>query len=136
MDDPDEAEALAHYNHHTGVYTFPSYDFGIGSMEQAVIVHESVHALVGIRYGTKRPVVVTRTENEAAAYVANALYLRYAVKLPISYWSMQIKADEIAGRIMNVKNAIVPERDANMLRTLITYDPTYFKHGVRFSTPN
>jgi hypothetical protein len=132
-----DADTEASYNRFTKQYIFPYSFFGMVDFQKAAIVHESVHALVGLRhpitYTAKGPLVVKATENEAAAYLAEALYLRFATALPLTDNPIVLKANEIAGNIMNVKNAIVPERDAATLRTLITAHPTYAKKGMKFN---
>jgi hypothetical protein len=72
--DPDALEsegADALYHDEDDSYYFPSGMYGMSLWEKMAIVHESVHAILDAQGGGKYHRAI---DNEAAAYVANALY--------------------------------------------------------------
>jgi hypothetical protein len=136
-------DAAAQYDEQEDVFNFPSSTFGMTTNERIYIVHESVHAMHDILIGTlcmpggRGCIFTTRTENEATAYVAGALFSLYDTGLvpegiPASgeHW---VKAFEIAKSIKNVKGAVVASADALSLRTLIVSRKAY--QGVSLWTP-
>ena len=65
-------DAAAVYNDQDDSYYFPSGMYGMSLFEKMVIVHESVHAMLDAQGGGKYHRAI---DNEAAAFVANALYV-------------------------------------------------------------
>jgi hypothetical protein len=139
------AGAAAAYDEADDVFDFPSATFGLTSVERIYILHESVHAMHDIAVGTlclpggRGCIFSTRTENEATAYVAGALFSLYdtgvvpdGVSNSGDHW---VKAFEIAQAIRNVKGAVVPATDATSLRQLIADRDSYKSAGVTMWGP-
>jgi hypothetical protein len=140
---------LAVYSPLEKSFIFPNANFGdldgrVG--ERALTIHESVHAMIHI--SAYAPMVIddqpnitltryhmglTTMEDEAVAYVAQALYLTY-------YWREARPGDNpiidmalrIAGRIMNDDGATVSDLESSQLQTAIAADPHY-AHKLYFS---
>lgn len=136
-------DAAAAYDEAEDVFNFPNATFGTAPNERIYIIHESVHAMHDISIGTlcvpggRGCIFTTRSENEAAAYVAGALFSLYdtgvvPAGIPASgeHW---VKAFEIAKSIKNVKGAVVDSADALSLRTLIVSRKAY--EGVSLWAP-
>jgi hypothetical protein len=139
------AGAAAAYDEADDVFDFPSATFGLTPVERIYILHESVHAMHDIAIGTlcmpggRGCIFTTRTENEATAYVAGALFSLYdtgvipdGVSNSGDHW---VKAFEIANSIRNVKGAVVPAADATSLRQLIADRGSYKSAGVTMWSP-
>jgi hypothetical protein len=139
------AGAAAAYDEDDDVFDFPSATFGLTPVERIYILHESVHALDDIAIGTlcmpggRGCIFTTRTENEATAYVAGALFSLYdtgvvpdGVSNSGDHW---VKAFEIAQAIRNMKGAVVPAADASSLRQLIADRDSYKSAGITLWTP-
>jgi len=136
-------DAAAAYDEQEDVFNFPNSTFGAATNERIYIVHESVHAMHDISIGSlcvpggRGCIFTTRSENEATAYVAGALFSLYDTGLvpagvPASgdHW---VKAFDIAQSIKNVKGAVVAPADALSLRTLIVGRKAY--EGVSLWAP-
>ncbi len=114
------------------VFDFPNGQFGIVSFQEASIVHEAVHAMKALTLPFTG--LMPDTQEEAAAYVAEALYLRYD-GFPSSASNPQlVKADLIAQAIMGRPGALVSKRDEDNLRVWITTRPVYYESGVTYSS--
>src|SRR5215469_7113949 len=79
---PLVAGAGAEYKTDLNSFIFPNEHYGLTPEEQGLMVHESVHALLDIKgfhwaWG-RMPAYPTFIGDEAAAYVAYALYMNYA----------------------------------------------------------
>ncbi|WP_342362182.1 hypothetical protein [Terrarubrum flagellatum] len=130
----------ASYNYPKNSLSFPLGYSGTSPDDREAIVHECTHALHDIwgggRWWSERGSITTaRTENEAAAYIAGALYLTYEAGSPVATPStlpviFQLAYD-IAGRISGQKSARVDLRDEMRLRQAIANDPVYQKRGVK-----
>lgn len=66
------SQAEAVYNNLDDNYYFPNGMYGMSLWEKMIIVHESVHAMIDAQGGGLYHRAI---DNEAAAYVANALYV-------------------------------------------------------------
>ena len=135
------AGAGAEYKTDLNSFVFPNEQFGLTPEEQGEMVHESVHALLDIKgfymaWG-RMPPWPTFIGDEAAAYVAYALYMRYAYpgRATGSHPIYDI-AFRIADAIKNRPGAIVPEADASSLSTAIANNKTYKDLGVDLWTPD
>ena len=137
---PDEG---AMYNYPTNELIFRTAALGSSNIQRMNVVHECTHALIansGFRWDA------TYTHNEAAAYVAGALYVGYAYRslaremgTDTSY-PFQAPGEPfatawtIAESIRNVKGASVSAKDAISLRSVVVASNTYAKYGVTFGT--
>jgi hypothetical protein len=137
--DPDALPygAGAKYAVHEYRYVFPNEN--IGPDVDNTMIHESVHVMRLIRGYWAPPAVappapnvpyapyITRVDDEAAAYVAGALYLIYAH--PTFRYNaadkIQSAAYVIADSIKDRTGAVVSEQTAETLRTVILNDPNY-----------
>lgn len=126
-----KSDAAAAYNNFTNTLRIPRADYGATARERSDILHECVHALhdaygSGYYHSRGGSMFMTRSENEATAYVADALYFMYETgrtqddKDPIF-----VKAAAIAKRIKNLRGAHVSTGEALDLRKTIVSDPLY-----------
>jgi hypothetical protein len=114
------------------VFDFPNGQYGALPSDQATIVHEATHAMKALTLSFAG--LVPDTQNEAAAYVAEALYMRYlgsSVGNGLPQW---VRADLIAKSIMGQPGAIVPKTDEDNLRVLVAMRPVYFQSGITYSS--
>jgi hypothetical protein len=139
----------ARFDPPTNELIFRTAALGSNNLQRMNVVHECTHALIansGFRWDA------TYTDSEAAAYVAGALYLSYAVspltreltpdpkfKLDTSFPFQApgepfATAERIAHSIRNVKGARVSAKDAIALRGAVIANRTYVKLGVTFGT--
>jgi len=126
---PMPAGAAAQYDTDGNSFLFPNGAFGAKDSDNSYLVHESVHAMQDIDYGydfSRGDYFTLESENEAAAYVAGALYDIYkkigrsdAAATP---WGA---ARAIADKIKDTPGAVVSDADAANLRAVIAADPTY-----------
>jgi hypothetical protein len=132
--------AAAAYDSGDDTFQFPHAAYGMAANEQAIIIHESVHAmrdLKGAMFLSERRGIVftTRTEDEAAAYVAGALFILYDNTMVSSDTKpIFLKAYQIANSIMNRKGAVVPDTDVMSFRNIVAGDPLYHSRNVRLWT--
>ena len=107
---------------------FPRLDYGANPFESAAILHECIHAMHDYygggtyfhpRGGSR---FTTKSENEAAAYVASSLYYLYETKKPVSAVSnspIATISSRIAQRIKDRPGAFVTEAEALDLRNAV-----------------
>jgi hypothetical protein len=136
---PLDPGADAEYRTDLNSFVFPNEHFGLTPEEEGELVHESVHALLDIKgfywaWG-RTPPYPTFIGDEAAAYVAYALYMRYAYpgRARGAHPIYDI-AFRIADAIKDKPGAVVPEADASSLGNAIANDPTYKSLGVKIWT--
>ena len=67
--------AGAKYDYRDDAYTFKSNNFGTTVLQQATIIHKSVHAWIDLQGYLDSP---NEADNEAAAYVTDSLFCFYA----------------------------------------------------------
>jgi hypothetical protein len=133
--------AGAAYNNPSNELRFRSTAYGASATERAAILHECVHGLRDVQ-GTYLPTPAGPEwtfylEDEAAAYVAGALYHLYETgSASSSTHPVFVKAYAIARSIMGTPGAAVPDADADELAELVGDDPTYIKAGVTSWTPS
>jgi hypothetical protein len=132
--------AAAAYDSRGDVFHFPSPLWGYTDDDREAILHESVHAMQDIRgsvaYGSWGAAVQTKSECEAAAYVAGALYFYYANGYFLrSNVGVFLLANGIAELIARGQTT-VSDTYAKALRLLITFEPIYRYDGVTFWAPN
>ena len=108
--------------------------------EEAGIVHECIHGLhdfygAGFYYPRRGGSnFITRSENEAAAYVAGCLYHLYETGTPLQGDAAIFDiAALIAKRIMSKRGAFVTTAEARALRVAIALN-TEYKFGVETLT--
>lgn len=117
----------------------PRADYGATPWECAAIVHESTHAVLDF-YGTR----LTAVEEEAAAYIAESIYLR-RLRLPLSTTGIQALADAISAhivapqRIGGPPNNVVSQETLDPLIAAIRRSPTYsflrdLPHSYRYDS--
>jgi hypothetical protein len=126
------ANAAAMYDNDYDTLEFPRENYGATAFERATILHECIHALHDMygggtyyhpRGGSR---FIARSENEAAAYVADALYYLYETGGKVQSGDPIVDiAGVIAKRIMNQRGAFVSTAEARALRIAIVSDPTY-----------
>lgn len=130
-----ESGVAAVYSNHINTLKFPRENYGANAKERSDILHECIHALHDMygggsyfpQHGGSR--YTPRSENEAAAYVADALYYAYETGGGVQGSSPIFAiAGQIAKRIMNQRGAFVTTAEAKALRVAIVFDPTY-KYG-------
>jgi hypothetical protein len=131
------------YMNKEDVIRFPNMAYGTTVLELASIIHECVHAmrdLQGFYYYfslTSGVGWATATEDEAAAYVAQALFRLYDATVPLAPIDpIYIKAVEIAKSIINVKGTVVSDADVTSIRNLVAGNPVYQSMGIKLSTPS
>jgi hypothetical protein len=92
-----------------------------------VIVHEAVHAMQDVRYGVQKNggSVMTRSETEAAAYVAAALCFYYETGGYYEEDAISIVAAAIAKKLKDRPGAIASYSDTLVLRKIVASDPLY-----------
>jgi hypothetical protein len=132
------AGAAAEYDTDGNTFLFPNGAFGAKDSDNAVLVHESVHAMQDIDFGydfSRGDYFTLESENEAAAYVAGALYdiykninRNYVAATP---WGV---AHVIADKIKDTPGASVSDADAANLRAVIAADPTYRSKNFAFDS--
>jgi len=133
-----DAGVESQYDPTTNSLQFIRADYGSDDYsEEAGIVHECIHGLhdfygAGYYYPRRGGAnFITRSENEAAAYLAASLYFLYETGKPPEGDGVFDIAGMIAKRIMNKRGAFVTPAEANALRIAIALHPIYrSKFGV------
>ena len=125
-----ERSEITSYNTGGNYFTVPVTLRGRSTYERTQIVHEGCHALHDIYGGGNKDPQrgsrqTTRTENEAAAYVAGCLYYLYENGPRRTDTGILQQAFIIAASIFNRKGAVVPPDAAFLLRSLISVHPLY-----------
>jgi hypothetical protein len=136
---PLDLGSAAQYGSGDNTYTFPN----VARLSTAAgeILHESVHVMQDVGGGKviseRGSMFVTDSENEAAAYVAGALFLICSGgKLGEGSPNLALQALSIAQSIKDTPGAVVPKSDADILRVLIVTHPVYmFDQRISFTTP-
>lgn len=126
------SNVAAQYSNGSNTLEFPRDTYGVGAKERSDILHECIHALHDMygggtwfpqKGGSK---FTPRSENEAAAYVADALFYAYETGGGVqAHGPIFDMAALIARRIMNKPGAFVTLAEARALRIAIVSDPTY-----------
>jgi hypothetical protein len=118
----------AEYTPHGNLFKFPNYRYGSTLDDEAVIVHESVHAMQDINYGydfSRGDYFTLESENEGAAYVAGVLYDMYRGN-GTDYTAVSWNAAKVvANKIKDTPGAVVSTPDVMHLRDVIVHDPAY-----------
>lgn len=115
----------ASYHAGPNAIVVPRADYGSGARECRALVHEATHAVFDY-YRTR----LDAWHEEAAAYIAGAIYFRYVLGAPLA-GDIFIAADALAGRILapqrlgGPSNRIVTPADADALIAVIRASPTY-----------
>jgi hypothetical protein len=125
--------AAAEFHSNEDYYLFPDRPYGFAPVDLLNIVHESTHAIIA--HAQASPAVAD-TSNEAAAYVAGALWNLYAGS-PIPRKSfvtapLVVEANIIADRIKNPPGGLVSAEELARLRAFIAIHPTYYNLGVNY----
>jgi hypothetical protein len=131
--------AAAAYDSRGDVFHFPHILYGYTEPERMALLHESVHAMQDIRgaiaYGSWGAAIQTKSECEAAAYVAGSLYHYYATGFfPESNVEIFLQANRIAESVTRGRTTVTAA-DAAELRLLIAAEPIYRRDGMTFWTP-
>ena len=137
IDEDLPAGAQAAYFPTEDKFHFPHAAFGLTDVsEKIAIIHESVHAMHDIAGGNyyssgRGSRLTTRSENEAAAYVAGGLYLRYETNQKVAETdSFDLMTNKIVDSIQNRQGARVSDSDAMTLRHFIAAHPVYLRSGT------
>ena len=128
-----DSGVAAQYRNDTNGLEFPRDTYGANAKERSDILHECIHALHDMygggtwfpqKGGSK---FTPRSENEAAAYVADALFYTYETGGGAQGHGDPIfdLAAMIAKRIMNKPGSFVTVQEARALRIAIVSDSTY-----------
>lgn len=134
--------AAASYDQVNDIYNIPRRSYGQTPEERKTLVHESVHALQDIRgavaYGAWGAALPTDSENEAAAFIAGALYYYYETGIFLDSDGSDTgvifnKANEIAGQVARGRTT-VSDMDQNELRTLIASAGIYRREGITYTS--
>jgi len=115
-------------------FRFPGGTYGLNAGDQADMVHESTHALRALTYTRQAMMLITHTQNEAAAYVADALYTLYIGSSNSSFEPIFIKAFQIAQSIKDIPGAVVSPQDEANLRAFIAFHPVYSNAGKTYTS--
>jgi hypothetical protein len=137
IDHTSVAGAAAEYHSHENTYVFPYKAAGLTPQQKMAVVHESVHAMLDIRAGLERSTFsVLQTENEAAAYVTQALYgvLAFDATPGAHVQAFYDKAFEIANKIKGQLGVRVDAEDAKYMKHAVAMGNIYYKRFTE-STP-
>lgn len=139
---PVLAGAGAEYGNGENAFTFPNAAVFTSQTGKKFVIHESVHAMQdvagGMLFSERGSIFTKEAENEAAAYVAGALFEIYSGVTPSSKIGVYVQAAAIADSIKNKPNAAVDTKDSDVLRLLVCAHPVYIfsKSHVDNLTPN
>jgi hypothetical protein len=115
-------------------FRFPDGTYGLTRSDEADMVHESTHAIRALTYTRQSMMLIPDTQNEAAAYVADALYTLYSGSSNSSPQPIFIKADQIAQSIKDRKGAMVSPQDEANLRAFVAFHPVYSNDGKTYTS--
>lgn len=126
----------AGYRRDTNTFHLPRAGYGWTADEMSTLVHESVHALGDIEAAFWR----TYVESEAAAYVAETLFYRYATNhtIPQDFPDtppQYVFANTIVDGIINKAGAVVNSRDLQALEQIIVSRPAYQARHITMTSP-
>jgi hypothetical protein len=132
--DPGEAAFFDAKTGYFGVPRAPSW--GLNWYDRATIVHESTHAQIALAYGFN-PIMVDSL-NEAAAYIAGAVYHNVLNKGPVMEDEslVRAKSSQIAKSIYGQKGAIIPGKDVEQLRAFVALTPQYQRDSLTYYSKN
>jgi hypothetical protein len=130
------AGAAAEFSPPGRFFRFPEGTYGLNRSDESDMVHESTHALRALTYTRQSQMLIAATQNEAAAYVAGALYDLYVGSPNGSFQPIFIKAAQIAQSIKDRKGALVSPQDEANLRAFIAFHPVYSNAGKTYSSPS
>lgn len=120
----------ASYDEARNTLNFPRANYGTTPFERACILHECVHAMHDV-FGGKRIVseygsgFATRADNEAAAWVADALFSLYDTGQRYATGPIEDVAFAIAEGLRASRGTNVSLADAHAMRTAIMNHPDY-----------
>lgn len=125
--------AAAEFHTDEDYFLFPDRSYGFAPADLLNIVHELTHAIIS---HAQASLAVADTSNEAAAYVAGALWNLHAGS-PIARESfvtapLIVQANVIADRIKNQPGALVSTEELARLRAFIAINPVYYNMGVNY----
>src|SRR5262245_25827786 len=139
--------AGAEYDQHENRFEFPDENFGEPAEERAAIFHECVHAWRDAsrapahnQSDTARRLLLrgSKLKDEAAAYVAEALFYLYdalSPKPPAADDSIHRESERIAASIMNRPGILIPAACAAALKSQIMAQPLYWDIAAFPSEP-
>jgi hypothetical protein len=119
-----------HLSHGSPYYSVPSATYGMQPVDKLCLIHESTHAIADWIYG---PFVESDTLDEAAAYIAGALYGEYA-GIATGGPPQFGQATQIAQSIMNQPGAMISAQDTANIRTTIAARQVYSSMGVTYNS--
>jgi hypothetical protein len=119
-------------------YTFKRAGFGTTIVQQATIIHESVHAWIDIQGYVAS---ASQADNEAAAYIAESLFCFYAAnrgsldlqdqsRLTWDAKTIRGVADRIALSIKDTPGARVSDQDRRAMGDAVIASPVYQRHNI------
>jgi len=111
--------AASYYAEYDRLELSPSFSIS-NSHDQAFLVHECTHAHLDIQNLGK----LSGHENEAVAYLAEAMYLEASGNPPISTIAIRVVSHRIAKDVLS-GTYTVPAKDAAELVTEVAADPHY-----------
>lgn len=125
--------AGAKYDYKDDAYTFRRDTFGTTVLNQATIVHESVHAWIDLQGYVAS---ASQADNEAAAYITESLFCYYATNrgsldlqnasgLTWDVKAVRGVADRIALSIKDTPGARVSDKDRRAMGDAVIASPVY-----------
>jgi hypothetical protein len=118
--------AAGQYNPTTNDFELPFWH-PVGDDDNMTIVHEAVHAMQDARFGLdkKGGTSITRSETEAAAFLAEGLYYYYETGKYYEETAITTVAAAIVKKLKDKQGSIVTSWDATVLRKIVASDPLY-----------
>lgn len=125
--------AGAKYEYKDDAYTFKRDTFGTTVLQQATIIHESVHAWIDLQGYVAS---ASQADNEAAAYITESLFCFYATnrgsldlqnasRLTWDVTTVRAVADRIALSIKDTPGARVSDQDRRAMGDAVIASPVY-----------
>jgi hypothetical protein len=136
------AGAGALYKYVEDTYVFSRESYGTTVLQQATMVHESVHAWIDLQgFAQGYFGAASDADNEAAAYITESLFCYYATgrgclelqdasRLTWDVKTVRAVADRIALSIKDTTKAIVSEKDRRAMVDAVTASPVYQKNNT------